>query len=323
LLRLLRLPRLLLRGTVCILIAAIAAGFGDRLHPMLDLASNFQLQYCVIALTCAVALWLLRSRRWSAVAGLCAVAPAVALAPWYVPQSLPPDVNERPILRVMQFNILEPNTQYGEVIAEVLRHNVDVVVFQEVDKFWHDELEQLADTLPHSVFQPAGSLRGNLVRSRHPLSNVVFEPSIGQENAPSLSATVHVDQQAVSLLIVHTVPPHDVQFSDKRNRELQRLAQRARELPKPIVVIGDFNTGMWSPHYRQFERVSELHNARRGFGIVNTFPMDGYAMLRVPLDHCFVSSDIAVLDFKRGRPCGSDHAPIIAELALPLAMSRH
>lgn len=122
----------------------------------------------------------------------------------------------------------------------------------------------------------------------------------------------------MSLLVVHTVPPHDAQFSDERNRELQRLAQRAREFPKPLVVIGDFNTGMWSPHYQRFERTSELHNARRGFGIVNTFPMDGYALLRVPLDHCFVSSDIAVLNFERGRACGSDHAPIIAELALPL-----
>lgn len=146
---------------------------------MLDLASHFQLQCFTTAVICAAALWLLRSRRWSVVAGVCAIPPAIALAPWYVPQSLPPDVKERPILRVMQFNILEPNTQYGEVIAEVLRQNVDVVVFQEVDHRWHSELEQLAEALPHSVFQPAGSLRGNLVCSRHPLSDVVFEPSIG------------------------------------------------------------------------------------------------------------------------------------------------
>lgn len=314
---LLRLPRMLLRGSLCIVILMIVAGYGDSVHPMLDLLSNFQFQYFFACAFLTMALWLINSKRWGVVALLCTIPPAASLLPWYLPQNRAIDETYRPVLRVMQFNILEPNTQYGAVIDEVLRHAVDVVVFQEVDQRWNLELEQLADVLPHAVFQPAGNLRGNLVHSRHPMSNVIFEPSIGEENAPSLSATVHVNQQPVSLLVAHTVPPHDAQFSEMRNRELVRVAQRARELPKPLVVLGDFNTGMWSPHYRAFERSSELHNARRGFGVVNTFPMDGYAILRVPLDHCFVSRDIAVTSFRRGNPCGSDHAPIIADLALP------
>ncbi len=309
----------MLRCVAVVLPGLILLGYGDAIHPMLDVLSHFQFQYFVIGIVCTSILCLLGSWRMSSVAAIGTVLTGLALAPWYVPSSLPDDLGSRTIVRVMQFNILEPNTRYDDVATEVRHHDVALVVFQEADERWVDGLEQLDDALPHSYFQPAGMLRGNLIRSRYPLSDVVLEPSIGGAAAPSVSMTIDVNGQRVSLLVGHTTPPHDAYFSDLRNRELQRLAQRAAEMPTPVIFLGDLNTAMWSPHYKAFERESGLSNARRGFGVVNSFPMDGYAMLRVPLDHCMVSSDIAVLDFRRGAACGSDHAPIIAELALPLS----
>ena len=36
-----------------------------------------------------------------------------------------------------------------------------------------------------------------------------------------------------------------------------------------------------------------------------------------PIDHCLVSSEIQVQNFKLGQAIGSDHLPIIAELLIP------
>ena len=82
--------------------------------------------------------------------------------------------------------------------------------------------------------------------------------------------------------------------------------------------MGDLNISMWSPYYRSTIEGSGLRNARQGLGILPTHSIVApqIAALSAPLDHCLVSSDIQVKDFRLGPAIGSDHLPIIAELLI-------
>jgi endonuclease/exonuclease/phosphatase (EEP) superfamily protein YafD len=83
-----------------------------------------------------------------------------------------------------------------------------------------------------------------------------------------------------------------------------------------VIIAGDLNVSMWSPFYRSLIKRSGLHNARQGFGILPTQSgiSPQFAIFSAPIDHCLVSSDIQVKNFRLGRHIGSDHLPIIADL---------
>jgi endonuclease/exonuclease/phosphatase (EEP) superfamily protein YafD len=57
-----------------------------------------------------------------------------------------------------------------------------------------------------------------------------------------------------------------------------------------------------------------LRDTRAGFGIQASWPTQ-IPPLGIPLDHCLVSPELVVLDRRLGPAVGSDHRPVILELA--------
>ena len=71
---------------------------------------------------------------------------------------------------------------------------------------------------------------------------------------------------------------------------------------------------MWSPYYRDLVNKGQLNNVRAGFGIFPTWPIF-QPLLSIPIDHCLVSKDFQVLETRKGRKIGSDHFPLITDIA--------
>ena len=143
-----------------------------------------------------------------------------------------------------------------------------------------------------------------------------IENDIAEVGVPGIRADVEVNGRTVTLLNIHTLPPASSQYFEIRNRQLTALADFANRQEDLVLVAGDLNTAMWSPYYKRMERDSGLVNARKGFGVVATWP-SFYPIFRIPIDHCLISPEIEVVDFRRGPAIGSDHLPLAVDVHVP------
>jgi len=106
---------------------------------------------------------------------------------------------------------------------------------------------------------------------------------------------------------------------------LARLAMMARQAPRPLVLLGDFNL---TPHDGAFERLlvnGGLVNAAAGSGLMTTWPASaGRWAGRLPglqIDHCLVSHGIRAESFVLGPWVGSDHRPVLVRLEVPVRLN--
>ncbi|WP_371357457.1 endonuclease/exonuclease/phosphatase family protein [Hydrocoleum sp. CS-953] len=131
----------------------------------------------------------------------------------------------------------------------------------------------------------------------------------------SLVTQLKVPGKPISLVVTHPAIPTKRANFKLRNQELELLADYVSKLESPIIVVGDFNTSIWSPYYHQFVHKTGLINGRRGFGIQPSWPTD-FPLFYIPIDHCLVSPEIQVLNSHIGENVGSDHLPLITDVAI-------
>jgi endonuclease/exonuclease/phosphatase (EEP) superfamily protein YafD len=156
-----------------------------------------------------------------------------------------------------------------------------------------------------------------LVYSRLPLEDKATEFLV-DEDAPSMHVTVVLRSgDRIRLHSMHPAPPHPEWSlsSSPRDAEMVLLARTTRHEQLPMIVIGDMNEVPWSATQRLFRKVSVLLDPRVGRGLYSTFPAKP-PFPRWPLDQVFHSDAFALVRLERLGPIGSDHLPLLVELAL-------
>ncbi|MBD2058497.1 endonuclease/exonuclease/phosphatase family protein [Oculatella sp. FACHB-28] len=289
---------------------------------VLELLSHFRLQYFLLSLILLLLLFLTRRKVPILIALFCVALLSTPILPWYNPLSRSAAAAE---LRVLTANINTRNRSYEKVLTMVREEKPDIAVFLEVDDTWVAQLQNLKDILPYEFGQANPYNFGIAVYSRFPLANAAID-FFETDGNPSILANLTVEGQSISLVAAHPFPPVRRSFFHTRNLQLDRIGQYVQQLETPIVLLGDLNITMWSPYYKRFVRNTGLQNARRGFGVLPTWPMPGtyavlpnllHRLLQIPIDHCLVSSDIKVAAIHTGRDVDSDHLPLIADLVIP------
>lgn len=303
------------RVLTVILIGAVVLGHFGLHHRFLDLLSHFQVQYLCGSAMLGLLLVTLRSWRWALVCLLLVIMTGVRVAPWYGAGDAT-GAGQKPNLRLMLFNILQTNDRYEEAVNHVLQVDPDVVILQEVNQAWLEQVQELARTRPYTQYIRGGVLRGTAIFSRFPLTDGRIE-AFGDDLTPGYSATLEVEGTKIYFTVCHPWPPANVDGYRARNRQLEFVGKAVARQLGPRILIGDLNVTMWSPHYQLLEERTGLRNARKGFGVLASFPMDELFLARVPIDHCLVSDEIRVVDCRLGEPGGSDHAPLIVDLVIP------
>ncbi len=126
---------------------------------------------------------------------------------------------------------------------------------------------------------------------------------------PFLHASFEFEGRTRHLWLIHPSLP----FARRNTPELATLAERIRRTGGSRIVVGDMNCTEGSPHFTDFLRDAGLRDSRLGFGRQPSWPTDW--PYRIALDHAFVSDDLAVLDRRLGPMIGSDHFPLVLDLA--------
>jgi len=229
-------------------------------------------------------------------------------------------------LRVFSANLGVGRADPAEVLRQIGEHHPDVVLFQEYTPAFavavRDELRQ---SYPNYLEEGHADAFGQAVFSRLPF---VGEPEpYPQTDAdrdghttdfvspvdPQIRFVVEVGGREVVIQNTHLSPPLRPAWLGEQRVQAARVADWAEHETRPMVAMGDFNCTGTSAQAAALRRAG----LREGGG-GTTWPTTGLKR-HLPgfrLDRCY-SKGLARYSSAVGERTGSDHRPIVVELAVP------
>lgn len=284
-------------------------------HAYLELATHFRLQYALASTVCIFLFIAFRSWKLLPLAVCCALLNLAYILPYYFAASHRENNPAAIHLRLMEVNVLGSNRKHAALIGVVRDANPDIIVLQELTEEWWEKTQVLNSDYPHhkAVPKPGGS--GMAVFSRYPFEDVEIL-TLDSSTHIALRARVNVAGTPVSVLSLHPPTPVRTEKFINRNEQFTRAAAILRETSGTRLLIGDLNTTMWSPYFIDLLKESGLRDARRGFGLMPSWPVPLPGFLQLPIDHCLVTDDVMVEGIRTGMRTGSDHRPLIVDLQI-------
>jgi endonuclease/exonuclease/phosphatase (EEP) superfamily protein YafD len=224
--------------------------------------------------------------------------------------------DSRPSLRIFTANVLQDNRAYSKMIGQIKAAEPDLVILVETDEGWANAVDEaLRGEYPHNLSEPRDNTYGLLFYSRFRLHDARIVHLV-KDDIPSLDAKVELSPGTlVQLYGLHPEPPvpGESLTTTAKDKELMKVALKAKDCKLPCIVLGDLNDVAWSYTTSLFTKVSGLLDVRCGRGFYSTFSARN-RFLRFPLDYIFCSSDFGLCEMRRLPPNGSDHFPISTHL---------
>ena len=219
-------------------------------------------------------------------------------------------------LKVFSANVLQENRQYATMLEHIKNSDPDLIFLLETNTAWNNAMKELEQEYPYTLLYPLENTYGLLFYSRLKLEDakVLF---LVKKDIPSIEAKVILPSgQKVQLWGLHPEPPvpGESLYSTAKDKELMKVAFKAKECDLPCIVIGDLNDVAWSHTTELFRKTSELLDPRRGRGFYNTFSAHHW-YIRFPLDYIFCSREFGLIRMKRMPKNGSDHFATLTHLA--------
>lgn len=227
--------------------------------------------------------------------------------------SAPPDSHR--FLRVVSFNLWGGNQRIDQVASFLLNSDADVLVLQEM-RF--DMLrEALKARYPYSV-----GTWGLVIFSKFP---VTADGRIDRTDSTRWHRTIvhwariNVSGTEIGIAGVHLERPY---YANAQMFDIAALSQFLRNQPTPMIVAGDFNMTPWSLKLQHLIAVTGL---RRFSTFHPTWPMRIHGIRSfpfAPIDNVLAARNFTAISFTVGPDLGSDHRPIVADIALLNASAR-
>jgi endonuclease/exonuclease/phosphatase (EEP) superfamily protein YafD len=272
-----------------------------------DLFNHFQFQYAAFLSLCAVTLLGTKAFREAAIVAALLMVPLLRIAPSYLPPAEAPSAGEP--VRVASFNVFVSNQRHEETLRWVRETDPDFIYFTETTDTWTRALEALGNTYPHSVEEGSGFA----FYSRWPIvrHDIIRCSDIG---FPLLVARIATPRGEVTFFGIHPLPPVTRQWARALDETMAIIAREVSRESGPVIVAGDFNATRWSHLSRPLHRTG-LMDASRGKAPGPTW-MRSNALVTIPIDRIlFRGPGTSCRSFAIGPDIGSDHRPLVAEVA--------
>ena len=312
-----RLHRLAERAALYGVLVTLAGLFGRHAW-FLELFTHFKLQ-----LAGCFALYVLiefAARHWHhAAAGATFAAvnalPVLLLCLTATPRQPPAADAPSAQIRIVQANVLTSNRDAAALLSLVAREAPDVIVLQETNLRWLNDLSVLTNDYPVFAAVPREDNFGAAIYCRtNAHAAEIFYLDV-RDAVPSTQSRLTANGRPLTVIGTHPFAPYNRSRWLGRNQHTQRLASRVRRIKGPCIVTGDFNNTPWSEHFQAFLAGSGLRDSASGRCLQPTWPTFLPPVARIPLDHVFHSPDVHVVARRLGPSIGSDHLPLILDIA--------
>jgi endonuclease/exonuclease/phosphatase (EEP) superfamily protein YafD len=222
-----------------------------------------------------------------------------------------------PTVRVMSFNLLSTNESFAEVFEYIETIDPDIVFLHEASRPWEVAAESSADGYQVIIPRSGDLIFGTLVLVRGAdLEAVSHGFATGQPRSVEVTFRPDGWPEPLRVLSTHPLAPTDEERAGLRDAQLEFAADWAARQDGAYLVVGDLNATPWSWPFRNLESTTDLRNSQIGFGIQPSFPVTSHPLLRVPIDHLLHSEALVAVDRQLGPELGSDHLPLVVDLAL-------
>jgi vancomycin resistance protein VanJ len=222
----------------------------------------------------------------------------------------------------MTFNTANDFVQPIHLLTMLRESEADVIALVELSPLNADALkENLLAEYPHRVLF-GKHFDGKGLLSRYPIER--HEMFTLMTARPYIEAQVSVEGHPVTVFVVHAPAPNYRQLEVRSaycEPEINMLIQRGK-LDTPTIYLGDFNFIAQSATYRLLVNAGLTDTFRAaGKGAGLTFPTRfQYARIRLPLmlriDYIWTTKHFKALASHVGLGYGSDHLPVVSDLAL-------
>ncbi len=298
-----------------------AAWVGAPLARVIDLVGNFASHVLPIVLLTAVAWTVLRYRR-AAVTGWMSV--ALLVWPLAIRRAPPAPPGAAPI-RVLAYNALAGRRPAEAGARMILESGADVAGVCEVpDRLYGAMFADgaMRRAFPHTVFRVWNSgppTTTQVLLSRWPITRPDGRP-LDESFATVIEAVVHAPSGPVGIVVVHLFSARSDRTWSYSLDEAERAAAAARRLQAaglPVIVLGDFNSTPSGLACRTLASLAGLRRCKPWLRADGTFPARLPWPLRLAIDDAMVSRSVSVASWRTLEPAGSDHRPVLVDLALP------
>jgi endonuclease/exonuclease/phosphatase (EEP) superfamily protein YafD len=219
--------------------------------------------------------------------------------------------------RVFSANVYAYNTTPRPISEEIRAAAPDVVFLQEAGPAFVKAVDDsgAVAALPYRVTVPRDDPFAGLLASRWPLVDTEVVELAGRPII--VRATAMTEQGPVRLYSIHTISP----VSGARPKwidELHHIAAALRAESGPVLVAGDFNATWGNKGFREVLDAGLTDAAAaRGRPLQMTWPRDRHwipPLIRI--DHILTTAGLTVTAIRTGHGQGSDHRPIVADVAV-------
>jgi len=292
-------------------LAALAAGRLATASIELDVFNHFIPQIAVLILACLIGLVRAQARIVTVPGVMLIGLIGIGLWPHYVSRQdaavMATGAGER-IVRVMTFNTRFESAAWRAVADEVIQSNPDIVVLLEVGRNKLPLLDALRAVYPHHADCLGEDYCQNVI-----LSKYAFRSSETRSDWPGpnmVRVSYGPELGGLTVVGVHTTRPP---FAARQLEQMRTLGDDLAAFGGLQIVVGDFNAAPSSLMLRTLL-------ARSGFRLASglaTWPAT-IGLPQIAIDHILLSADLSMAGPARiGSPAGSDHYPVIAEIAVP------
>ncbi len=233
---------------------------------------------------------------------------------WESPPNCIYDKAQKP-LRIFSYNIYHKNKNFDQIIHAIKISDADLVILQEAKSHFLNYAHNIM-VKEYPFYYPEidkGKRSSWTLYSKYPVTSSVIKKSY---NNKAIYASINIDGTPVNITGVHTKSPKTLYAINARNQHIKNLSDDVNKISKTsshIIVAGDFNSVPWHPSMQKFITESNLNN-NLIFNIFGTWPTWSIPFFTVPIDHIMHNDGFYKATYYRGKPSGSDHFPIYADL---------